>query len=222
MVYENAGGYTTMLQEAFADYKNLAKYIQTLSLDFDAGKTILKESQMTGARDRTAFYGKLIEAAKAPSAEPKTPTSEAGSPPSEPTKQAGDTSGGVKQSETDPSDDEKPRNNQQAPVDADTQSVSERQVDSEPTEAGGETPGQSTSLALRGVSTTTAKGRLPEPRTPLYIVKPYEATLLGLEKARRDIRLMMNRIVSEVFRAFMHALKRGCKLLIVYNYRSTS
>ncbi|KAK6200855.1 hypothetical protein LQW54_009438 [Pestalotiopsis sp. IQ-011] len=201
MVYENAGGYTTMLQEAFADYKNLAKYIHTLSLDFDAGRTILKESEMIGARDKTAFYGKLIEAAKAPSAEPKTPTSEAGSLHSEPTKQAGDKAGDVKESETDSStsDGSKSHDDQKTPADAETESVPERQVNPEPTgEAGDEGVGESTSVALRGVSSTPAKGKLPKPRTPLYIVKPYEATLLGLEKARRDIRLMMNRIVSEV------------------------
>ncbi|KAI1326392.1 hypothetical protein F5Y16DRAFT_421858 [Xylariaceae sp. FL0255] len=44
MVYENAGGYTTMLQELFAEYKTLLKYIQTMSNDFDAGRILLQQS----------------------------------------------------------------------------------------------------------------------------------------------------------------------------------
>ncbi|ETS81499.1 hypothetical protein PFICI_06501 [Pestalotiopsis fici W106-1] len=197
MVYENAGGYTTMLQEAFADYKNLAKYIQTLAIDFDAGKTILKESEMIGARDRTAFYGKLITAANAPSAESKSPASDTGNQQLEASKEKGVSGEGKKlESESGKAEEVASQDGADTPEEHEDDPSPELNP---PTAQGTNEPADSTkSLALRGTSAKASAGKLPKPREPLYILKPYEATLLGLEKAKRDIRLMMNRIVSEV------------------------
>ncbi|KAF7541297.1 hypothetical protein G7054_g717 [Neopestalotiopsis clavispora] len=193
MIYENSGAYTTMLQESFAEYKTLAKYIQTLAVDFDAGKTILKENEMISARDRTAFYGKLIAAANAPSAELKPPPSETWDHQQLGAAKEKSVAGDDKKtpSESGKSDDTASLVDEEPEGESGPESNTEAQ--------GANPPGDNTkSLALRGASTKASASKLPKPREPLYILKPYEATLLGLEKAKRDIRLMMNRIVSEV------------------------
>lgn len=39
---------------------------------------------------------------------------------------------------------------------------------------------------------------VPPPPKPYLIQKAYEPTMIGLEKAKRDVRIMMGRIVNEV------------------------
>ena len=45
LTYENAGIYTTTLQDAFLDYKSIAKDISLLAMDVDGGRKTLTVSE---------------------------------------------------------------------------------------------------------------------------------------------------------------------------------
>lgn len=58
MTYENAGGYTAILQEAYLDYKNLYKSVQLTAASVDAKKKTLaaaKVPQGSLESDRETF-----------------------------------------------------------------------------------------------------------------------------------------------------------------------
>ncbi|KAI0142771.1 hypothetical protein GGR57DRAFT_508607 [Xylariaceae sp. FL1272] len=196
MIYENAGAYTTMLQEAFVDYKNLVKYIQTMSRDFDEGKTLLltgyltirKPADTTTYKGQTALFHKLIAASKAGEDNRKVADKLAG-----PGQKPADTEGNE--------DEEVPQ-----PVNptgkevriGDTESVDTRTESVAEEDDQGDNAPAAPVVRRKQLFSKGSYGKRPDPRAPFQIDQPYEATLVGLEKARRDIRLMMNRIVSEV------------------------
>lgn len=149
--YENAGIYTSMLQDAYLDYKNLYKDLQILGTDVDLGKKILKLS------DKSLLGDKGDKPVKSDSPSEESITIAAAS--SEPTPSTDATSGDVEIIQ---------------PGDAETPSGSDTGV---------EVP-------------------IVPKRDPFNRDEPYPANLIGLELAKRDIRINMSRILTEVkFRA---------------------
>ena len=57
--YEHAGNYATALQEAYLDYKNIAKRIQVLAFNVVNGTQSLKEREDIGASEATSFHARM-------------------------------------------------------------------------------------------------------------------------------------------------------------------
>ncbi|KAI1268736.1 hypothetical protein F5Y18DRAFT_439342 [Xylariaceae sp. FL1019] len=222
MIYENAGAYTTMLQEAFVDYKNLVKHIQTMSREFDEGKTLLKtcrDDELQGTdwcvhciiigwhvsivnvinMIRAALFRKLIASGKA-SEEKRKAADNLEGPGTKPA--------ALEEGETEEGETEEGKTGEASqPADPPGTEVRTEGTDSVVTqpeesvaqsEDQGDTERETAVAKRKQLFSKGSYGKRPEPREPFWIDQPYEATLVGLEKARRDIRLMMNRIVSEV------------------------
>ncbi|KAK3380773.1 hypothetical protein B0T24DRAFT_655980 [Lasiosphaeria ovina] len=117
--YEKAGVYTTVLQEAYLDFKTVNKNLQVMAFNVSAGTEILVES-LAARRSRESKQG--------------SPTS--------------------------------PRQTTEAAESDDDESIR---------------------------SSLVAVDKVPERAT-----KPYPPTIAGLEAARQDVRIMLNRIVAEV------------------------
>ena len=151
--YENSSVYTTMLQDAYLDYKNLYKGLQLLGFDVDQGKKALKPAP--GLEETTQ---KLAEKADK---QPKI-------------KKSGEST--------------------------DTDGVSVANME--------ETPAESASGEMVATPETEQDGLPhedeskkvlpPPPVKPFDLDRTYDPTLMGLEFAKRDIRINMSRILLEV------------------------
>lgn len=154
--YENSSVYTTMLQDAYLDYKNLYKDLQLLGFDVDQGRKTLKLA--SGLTDNSQ---KPIDKADK---QPKTKESE------EPTDTGAVTAASA-----------------EAQTHLETSSVELLSApDTDPDSAPND---------------DEAKRPSPPPAPPVKpfeVDKLYDASLMGLEFAKRDIRINMSRILLEV------------------------
>lgn len=145
--YENSSVYTTMLQDAYLDYKNLYKDLQLLGFDIDQGKKKLEPAH--GLEETTQ---KLAEKA--------------------------DKQVRVKKSV--------------GPTDTDGMLMAKVE----------ETQAESESEDLIPTPRTDhddgSKNLSPPPVKPFDLDRTYDPTLMGLEFAKRDIRINMSRILLEV------------------------
>ncbi|KAH6964686.1 hypothetical protein DER45DRAFT_611003 [Fusarium avenaceum] len=168
--FEVAGVYSMLLQEAYLDYKTVAKNLQVLSFEVSSGRVKLITSSEYRSQVEEAKKGKAREAAKR--------------------KQAVDA---VNKDE--PANKDNAKSVSDTPASCQKEDDAETAKNGQKTEEEKKTED---AAVPDSKDTTVKKSPGPNHWRPIDVTKEYKATLQGLEDARNMVRTFLIRIVQEI------------------------